>query len=144
MSETKLAPAGCEGCIDLAYDGLCKYNLRTGMSRGCPPGEGCTVKTVGPRPKPACQLPPRRASGWEDRYWRPSKPTPSLIALGADGTARRLYAQGARDPEIARATGWSVTTVRNWRRQTGRPSNYDRQRRMPNGNQSDDPAGGAG
>ena len=35
---------GCKGCkyFQKSYgDGSCLYCLRTGKSRGCPPGEGC-------------------------------------------------------------------------------------------------------
>lgn len=135
------APPGCGGCRFLSWLGMCDYSGRTGQARGCPAGEGCTKKETGPRPRKDIRLPPRREVGWEDRYWRPSKPAPSLIALENDDTARRLYAEGRTDPAIARATGWSVTTVRNWRRRTGRPANY---RRNANGNEGNEPQGGSG
>lgn len=143
MPSRKKAPPGCEGCIDLTGDGLCRYAVRTGHRRGCPPGEGCTVKTVGPRPKPVCTLPPKPQTerplpfGSTRRAW-------ALEELSQSELACRLYAEGAMDAEIALATGFCITTVAKWRRETGRPANRYRKRRMQHGNQSDDPAGGAG
>lgn len=142
MGRIKPRP-GCEGCIHVSYQGGCDYLLHTGHGRGCPPGEGCVVKDTGKRAKPGCQLPPDRVGEWSDRYWRPSKPTPSAVALENDETALRLYAAGASDPEIARATGWGVSTVRSWRRRTGRPANPKRKKDR-HGSENNEPQGGAG
>ena len=46
--------------------------------------------------------------------------------------------------EFDDATGWGVTTVRNWRRRTGREANPRKGRKETHGSKSDDPAGGSG
>ena len=130
-------PRGCEGCVHASRAGGCDYLLHTGHSRGCPPGEACAVKDTGQRPRRTCQLPPRR-SDW-DEYRR----TAATYALERDETALRLYAAGASDPEIARATGWGVTSVRSWRRQTGRAANTKR-KKEEHGDKNHEPGGGAG
>ena len=137
MGRTK-APKGCGGCIHVSYEGGCDYLLHTGHSRGCPAGEGCTVKDTGQRWAWSWDLPPRPEDGAP--YHRAS----SVYALENDETALRLYAAGASDPEIADATGWGVTTVRNWRRRTGREANPRKGRKETHGSKSDDPAGGSG
>jgi hypothetical protein len=134
MSRTR-APKWCRGCRYVSCEGGCDYLLRTGHSRGCPPGEGCTVRDTGGRDRVSCGLPPLRTD--RDEYRR----TAASVALEHDETALRLYAAGASDPAIARATGWGVATVRNWRRRTGRPANYGRKE---HGNEGNEPQGGSG
>ena len=52
----RLVSHPCHGCIDAVASRLggynCDYGRRTGKARSliCPPGELCTVKTVGERP----------------------------------------------------------------------------------------------
>lgn len=157
------APAGCGGCVHVSYEGGCDYLLHTGHSRGCSPGEGCLVKETGDKhftPRPT--LPPRadppggiwengapRTYGRGHRAWK-------VAELSQNQTVCRMYAEGASDRLIARAAGCCVTTVSKWRRETGRPANYDRGRKTPretrgaskrkkgtNGNQGNDPAGRA-
>lgn len=135
---------GCEGCVHVSYQGGCDYLIHTGRVRPCKPGEGCTVKDTEKREyKPVCKLPPARSGEWAVRYLRPSKPAPSVIALDNDETALRLYAAGASDAAIARATGWGASTIHMWRKKTGRPANQ-RRKKDPNGSKNDDVAGGTG
>lgn len=77
-----------------------------------PPGESCTVREEkGVRvlwsPAHKYQVPPKayRASVFEE-----------------------FYNQGLNDLQIAKKAGCSHSTVANWRKRTGRPPNYKRQK----------------
>lgn len=92
----------------------CHYALDTGRCRSpiCPPGEGCTVREekgvrVPWSPAHKYQIPPKayRAEAFEE-----------------------FYNQGLNDVQIAQAVGCHQWTVASWRKRTGRPSNYKREK----------------
>ena len=102
-------------CFYADQDGYCSFLHRARQRRGCDPGPDCDkyLPADGPREK-QINLP--------TEYWPRDPRRPSAVqSLQHDETALRLYAAGASDPEIAEATGWSVSSVRRWRRETGRP-----------------------
>jgi hypothetical protein len=118
----------CVGCIHVNYMGQCDYFPHTGHTRGCPAGEGCHRRELGQKPRPRCILPPERKAVRESSRLGSVRPAPAVIALDRDETALRLYAEGATDPEIAQATGWSVSSVCSWRRLTCRQANGKRKK----------------
>ena len=135
-------PPACRGCRHLDLNGSCIYILNTGVSRPCPPGEGCIVKSEKPKRKRRILLPP--AKGPDPLRRRRGRPAWAMEALSASVKARELYAAGAHDWEIAAAEGVCVNSVRKWRAETGRPGNRNKKGREQNGNQSDDPGRGPG
>ena len=140
MSWNKSPPA-CRGCRHLDKTGSCNYILNVGVSRPCPPGEGCIVKDEKPRKKRRIVLPPKREPPVRRRTR--GRPAWAMEALTYSKEARALYAAGAHDKEIAAAVGVCVNSVRKWRYETGRPGNRKKGREQ-NGNQSDDPGRGPG
>ena len=83
--------APCKGCDYLGLSTLtCDYYLRHGVGnrRPCKPGKGCRAKTT------------VSAKGKLDR----------------DERLLRLYQEGKNDVELARATGYHIGSIRNWRK----------------------------
>lgn len=99
----------CLGCIYFAETTLtCDYILMTDKRRPCPPGKGCTVRSVPIKKK-------LTASGKLDR----------------DAMVRALYKDGANDREIADLLGYSVDAIFKWRKRHGYESNYKRKGGRP-------------
>lgn len=140
-------PPGCGGCVHLDFAGCCAYLNNTGHRRGCPAGEGCTVKDTGPREPRPLRLPPVKEPR-DHRLIGQNRRAPVGELLSADRRVLELYAAGGTDPEIARLAGCSPSSVRKWRHATGRPANrrsYESKRREDrHGNEGSDPAGGPG
>lgn len=87
--------APCNGCDFLGLSTLtCDYILLTKKRRPCPPGKGCTVKTVG------------SGKGKLDR----------------DKRLMELYREGKNDVELAKATGYALSSIRNWRKRHHLPA----------------------
>lgn len=91
---TKDQLAYCTGCDYLSKSGeaSCDYISYTGISRGCPVGEGCPYHT-----------------GKADAERRKHE----------EGEALKMFEAGAADSEIAATIGWTLSQVRHWRQKAG-------------------------
>ena len=101
-------------------DGTCDYLCQAGHRRGCPPGWDCTRYEPAEDYRPKTVPPPRPQHEVEGYTRRPT----AVRALEADPKANAMWEAGASDKEIGAATGWSPSSVRKWRHQTGRESRY--------------------
>ena len=113
----------CKGCVDAVVSPmgvggyLCDYLVRNGRPRSliCPPGQGCTTKSVRPRTKDEV-----KADAGRD-------PAPGRFVCWDQQLARRLYGQGLSDGEIARRVGVSGRQVIcQWRQRNSLPPNAGR------------------
>ena len=84
----------CTGCDYLSKSGeaSCDYISYTGISRGCPVGEGCPYHTG-------------KANAERRQH--------------EEGEALKMFEAGAADSEIAAAIGWTLSQVRHWRQKAG-------------------------
>lgn len=118
---------GCEGCAHFRKiaqsntSRVCHYILDTGMPRSliCKAGAECTVRTEKVEKKV------KRARMHKFDF-TPVEKRP-LNFLDKEKVTE-LYEKGLKDGEIAKIVGAKITTIRAWRKRSGRPANADRGR----------------
>ena len=109
------------GCYYQGYRGSgCDYYFLTGQRLGRKEGQPCDKFLPKDGQQRDKSLPPRPQHEVEGYTRRPT----AVRALEADPKASAMWEAGASDKEIGAATGWSPSSVRKWRHQTGRESRY--------------------
>lgn len=105
----------CETCVYRAEPGAanrCDYLIITGHSRGCPPGEGCTVFQPGERL--GGPIPPTV----KKREEAAEMPKGKRVEIDSD-RALKLVAEGLTNHQIAKRLGVNIHTWRAYKARNG-------------------------
>lgn len=135
-NEQKKRIEGCAGCIYLnKYKGFCDYRDKTFRLRQCAvyPGGGCEKKTT---ERVETVFSTINEPGVPPKWNRPQLPDPPKPKFWNRGQkswdkveARRLYATGLHDREIAEILEVNHRTIERWRHDNGLPPNLKRKRK---------------
>lgn len=117
------AAAMQRGCIGCQYHcgWCCGYYLFNGHRRPCPPGEKCTVKVVAHMTAKERSLAVARKMAYPSGVQKQKK-SKRRVDLDRKEIID-LYDSGGTDMMIAQVAGCAWSTVRDWRKRTGRPAN---------------------